>query len=125
MIRAKVYKVLSSSVGGIVNKIRPIVLKLGDELPSVTYQTEKKFDHIFDGESGFEKATIEINVYATSLKQAYTISKTIGTALSASTGAELDLTIFNVIKKREIEGFEPEDDEYRINTQFLINYTEK
>jgi len=124
MIREKIYTVLNDALGSTVNAIRPLVLKQKDELPAITYDVEIDHDVTFEGNTSFKKATLEINIFTNSLVDATGINRSLKTAVATVAGVYTGITIFNIYIVREIELFESEEREYRINTQFIVNYSE-
>ncbi len=121
MINERIYSILSSAL---TYTIRPIVLKQKDELPAITYQVEIDHDKTFDGNADLKVARVELNVYATTLSEAKTINTELRAAMAGVSGVAAGITVFNLYVEREIEDFETEQYEYRINTVFLVNYSE-
>ena len=126
MIRERIYQTLANDAGlsALVTVIRPIVLNQSDALPAITYQIEKQHDFTFEGNSGLVRVTLELNVFADDLATAEEINSALQTALDALPGVENGESIYNVYLERELEAHDLEQGEYRINTQFIVNYSE-
>ena len=126
MISERVYSILSADapLTASTNVIRPIVLRESDELPAITYQLSTEYDSTFDGVSTLKKSIAEINVYARTLSEAQSINDELKTSMANVAGIGSGVNVHSVFISREIEDYETEQDEFRINTQFSINYNE-
>lgn len=126
MIHEKIYSSLLAdpSVSGLTSTIRPIFLEQGDTLPAITYQIDFDHAYVFEGQSSLLTATVEINVMATSLVSAHELTGYVKTALKNTEGVDANFIIYQVRVAREIEDFESDPEEFRINLQFTIQYSE-
>ena len=108
-----------------VNAIRPIVLEQGDELPAITYQrSNNDTDYTFEGESGFKRLSLTVNLGVNSLIQSNAISKDVKRVMYGMKGVHNNITIHNVFVDREVDNFQYDDKEYQTNLIFIINYKE-
>ena len=125
-LKEKIYSTLSTDIAlaASTQAIRPIKLEKKDNLPAITYQVQVDPDHTFDGESGFAQALAEINIYAKKQSQTESIFQELKAAIVKLPGSYAGIRIHNLFTRRVVEDFESTEDEFRINVQFTINFTE-
>lgn len=104
--------------------IRPLKLEIDDNGAALTYQFDKTFDHTYDGASGLNFATLEINVYAPTLLECKQLALDVNYALTDLVGVNNQTTIYRVQYIREIDGIDIDPETYRTNQQFSIQYKE-
>ena len=126
MIGERIYSVLSTDSALLISTsvIRPIILQEQDDLPAITYQVAIEHEHTFEGTTDLKRATLETNIYAKTISTVKSINTELLTAIQSVVGTGSGVTVFNVLVDRVIEDYETEEHEFRINTQFIINYKE-
>ena len=124
MIADKIYSTLSSAASLSSAVIRPIILSQSDPLPGITYHLSKSPDEVFEGESGYQTGELEINVYDKTLASANVLSDAVKSEMLLMVGVDIGIKIYKVRLTRQIDDYESDPVEYRVNMQFTINYSE-
>lgn len=110
MIESSIYAAIKSLAGG---RVYPMVLPDTATLPAIVYQRISSVPVTsLNGDSGLESVRIQVSVWATTYKEAKTLSATVKSTLNATT--------LKIVSDGDSDDYEPETKRFRVLADYLV-----